>query len=57
MGTLLVNDYILRVLMGKMGFSFDPKDLTQFEAAYLMEVHKVHNEIEQRRFKKSMKGA
>ena len=54
--TLLVNDYVVRGLMGKMGFKFDPNDLTQFEAAYLMEVHKVYQEIEQNRLKKSFKS-
>jgi hypothetical protein len=44
--TLLVNDYAMKMMLGKMGFQFDPKDLSQFEAAYLMECHKHFNECE-----------
>jgi hypothetical protein len=45
--TILVNDYVMRTVMAKMGYQFNLKDLSQFDALYLMECHRHYTKFEQ----------
>jgi len=52
---MYVADYCKRMALSKIGYSFDPKDLSQLQAAYLVEIHSNFEELKARELKKARK--
>lgn len=51
--SFLVNDYLVKSSLSKIGYQFNSDELTDFEVEYLTEVHHVFNQLDEEEMKKA----
>lgn len=52
---MLVNDYLYRKNLKKIGYAFNPNDLTDFEVQYLVLCESTFNKLESDKINNQMK--
>lgn len=55
--TVIVNDYLCRKMLGDFGYSFDPNELSQFDALCFIECHIQFSKLENDRRETQMRQA